>query len=279
MTWTPTEPGAPSPLPTLPNLRDLGGWTGDGGRPVQYGRVFRSTDFRAVKDPSTVLAEVPLKMVYDLRTTNEITQTPDPKMTGVDDLHLDVLADLMGSSGDATASAMPAEMNAALADPEKLHELRDQMKSIDVVGKMSESYRSMVSSGSGKKAYRRFYEGLLHQDQQPALFHCTTGKDRTGWAAASFLSLMGVDRDDVYKDYLLTNDRLLPALKGVTDKWVAAGGTPDEVVPFLGVEKAYLDAAFDELEKNFGDVAGYFTSGLGLSVDQQGALRDKFLAG
>ncbi|MFT3716726.1 MAG: tyrosine-protein phosphatase [Gordonia sp. (in: high G+C Gram-positive bacteria)] len=277
MTWNPTTPGAPSPLTTLPNLRDLGGWKGDAGRPVEYGRLFRSTDFRAVTDPSTVLAQVPLKTVYDLRMTSEIAQTPDPKMDGVADLHLDVLADLAGA--DSADSAMPAQMNAALADPDQLPALREKMQSIDVVGKMSDSYRSMVSSDSGRKAYRRFYEGLLHQDRQPALFHCTTGKDRTGWAAASFLSLMGVDRADVYKDYLLTNERLLPALKGVTDKWVAAGGTEAEVVPFLGVEKAYLDAAFDELEKNYTDVPGYFSQALGLDADKQNALRDKFLKG
>ena len=272
MTWIPTTPGAPSPLPTLPNLRDLGGWIGDGGRPVTYGKVFRSTDFRAVKDPSTVLAQIPLQTVYDLRTTGEITATPDPRMDGVTDLHLDVLADY------ASQGAMPAQMNAALEiTPEQLPALREKLLAFDVKGKMSDSYRAMVSSDSGKKAYRRFYEGLLHQDPQPALFHCTTGKDRTGWAAASFLSLMGVSKDDVYTDYLLTNDRLVPALKPITDKWVDAGGSLDEIIPILGVEKEYLDSAFDELEKNFSDVTGYFTTALGLDEDKQNALRERFL--
>lgn len=40
----------------------------------------------------------------------------------------------------------------------------------------------------------------------PQLFHCTEGKDRAGWTAAMLLSLVGVDRETVYADYLLTND-------------------------------------------------------------------------
>jgi len=53
------------------------------------------------------------------------------------------------------------------------------------------------------------------------VFHCTAGKDRTGWAAASTLLLLGVSTGDVFADYLLTNDQLRPALQPLLDQFRA----------------------------------------------------------
>lgn len=270
MTTSPVLP-APSPVSQLPNLRDLGGWSGDSGRTVATEVLFRSTDFRSVDgDAQQVLAPLGLKTIYDLRSAAERKSLPDPSLDGVTEVPLDVLAD--------EPQAIPGNLGAVLEDPKVVHQINSASE-----GQLSElfsaTYRGLVTMPSAKKSYRRFYLGLLGEDHGPSLFHCTTGKDRTGWAAASFLSLMGVDRDDVYHDYLQTNDRLLPALKPLFDDFAASGGNPDLLTPLLGVEKAYLDAAFAELESSFGDVAGYFTQALGIDADDQARLRDRYLVG
>ena len=64
-------------------------------------------------------------------------------------------------------------------------------------------------------------------EHRPALFHCTTGKDRTGWAAAALLLLLGVPDELVMREYLLTNEELLPAEKPLLDHFRALGGDPD----------------------------------------------------
>lgn len=268
-----TTPGAPSAFPALPNLRDLGGWAGVDGRPVRHRLLYRSTDFRALHDADAadrVARELGLRTVYDLRSAAESGALPDPVWADVTGIHLDVLAD--------AAASVPAHLVAVLTDPSAVIEMNKYLEGGAGITLMSGTYREMITLDSARRSYRRFYEGLLGQDRSPALFHCTTGKDRTGWAAASFLSLMGVSRDDVFTDYLLTNDRLLPALAPIFDEFTAAGGDADGLRDVLGVRAEYLTAAFDEVDRVHGSVEAYFRDGLGIEVSAQRALRARFLA-
>ncbi|EGD53844.1 tyrosine-protein phosphatase [Gordonia neofelifaecis] len=266
-------PGAPSSIPALPNLRDLGGWSGTDGRAVRHGMLFRSTDFRSLADNAEATAQVPallgLRTVYDLRSGAETEAMPDPKWADVAEVHLDVLADAQLS--------VPANLATVLTDPEGIAEVNKYLAGDGAMAAMAGTYREMITLDSARRSYRRFYEGLLGEDRSPALFHCTTGKDRTGWASASFLSLMGVAREDVFHDYLLTNDRLVPALAPVFERFAAAGGDAESLREILGVRAEYLTAAFDEVEKVHGSLEAYFAEGLGIDAGAQQALRERFL--
>ena len=114
---------------------------------------------------------------------------------------------------------------------------------------------------------------ILDDQRRPALFHCTTGKDRTGWAAAATLTLLGVSEEDVLADFLITNRDLLPALKPYFDQFASTGGDPALLRPVLGVEPAYLHAALDEMHNRFGTIEAYFTEGLGIDAEDQQSLR------
>lgn len=140
-----------------------------------------------------------------------------------------------------------------------------------------EGYRQIVGLPSALTGYHQFFNDISEPEHRPAAFHCTTGKDRTGWAAATFLLMMGVSEDDVVADYLLTNDQLVPALKPVVDKFASIGGDPDLLTPVIGVQKSYLDAGFDEMRKRFKSIDGYFTDGLGLDAPTIERLRADYI--
>jgi protein-tyrosine phosphatase len=139
------------------------------------------------------------------------------------------------------------------------------------------SYRQLVSLSSAKKSYRKLFLTLGDQKQLPALFHCTGGKDRTGWAAAAFLTLLGVPRETVMEDYLRSNDYILPMNQKVIDAFVEAGGDPSIPPAIQGAKKEYLEAAFDEVETKYGTIEKYFSQGLGIDATQQQAFRDLYL--
>ena len=114
-------------------------------------------------------------------------------------------------------------------------------------------YREIVSLPSALSAYREFFTAIAQDAHRPALFHCTTGKDRTGWAAATTLLLLGVTHEeDVLYDYELSNRDLLPAMKPLFEHFRAAGGNPRLLEPVLGVDPDYLRAALDEMKQRFG---------------------------
>jgi protein-tyrosine phosphatase len=138
-------------------------------------------------------------------------------------------------------------------------------------------FRDAAGLGSALRAYRRLFSDLAQERNRPALFQCTTGKDRTGWAAAAMLMLMGVSDEDVMAEYLLTNDQPLPALRPVFDSFASAGGDPELLLRVLGVEPGHLEAGLDEMRTRYGTIAGHFSDGLGLDPDVQAALRDAFV--
>ncbi|MBC9954701.1 tyrosine-protein phosphatase [Leucobacter sp. cx-42] len=254
-------------LATAPNMRTLGGLEVSGGR-IREGLIFRSATLAHLSETDGLaFAELGIKLVFDLRTKGECAAQPDRLPAGIDLVNLDVLAD---SPVDLAASmAMldkdPAATNAMLAGGK-------------AVSMLEHSYCDIVSQPSARWAYRTFFETLSEPGETlPALFHCTTGKDRTGWAAAALLLLLGADDETVRADYLQTNVDLLPALTPLLDKASAAGIDPDLLLPVLSVQESFLDAALGEVEKRFGSMQGYFTEGLGLSECRIDALRERFV--
>jgi protein-tyrosine phosphatase len=110
----------------------------------------------------------------------------------------------------------------------------------------------------------------------PGLFHCTTGKDRTGWAAAALLTLLGVPKETVFEDYLRSNDNIIPFYRETFETAAAAGVEEEIPLAILGVRAEYLETAFDEMEKQYGTIENYFSEGLGIDADQQQALRELY---
>ena len=131
---------------------------------------------------------------------------------------------------------------------------------------MREVYDAFVRDPLARAAYRDLLTALA-TDDVPQLFHCTAGKDRTGWAAALLLEIAGVDRDTIMADYLLTND----VSSATRDKYLALIAEhlgPEKVAvyePTMIVEASYLQTAYDAVAELYGSIDGYLRDGLGLA--------------
>ena len=255
-------------LPSVPNLRDVGGYAAVGGAVVRKGLAYRSNQLNPVSPQDMAkLARLGLKRDFDLRTADEVKADPDELPVGVRWVWLDVLADAPQSGPAALEKLMrdPKEANAALGGGK-----------VDAM--FEHGYREFISLSSARRAYRTMFVALADVDLLPALFHCTTGKDRTGWGAAALLTLLGVPPDQVMADYLRSNDYILPAYKKAIDAFVAGGGEREIPLAILGVKPAYLEAAFDEMHKRYGSIEHYYAQALGMDAPVQKALRRLYLA-
>jgi len=261
-----SSPGTNIPIRTLPNLRDLGGYETIDGRTVRRGRLYRSVLLGRLSDGDLAKVEgLGLKTVFDFRTAAEHEATPD-RDVGARSINLDVLADRTGVG--------PASLLAKMDDPAAIGAALDGDRGADM---MRTAYRELIELPSANAAYRKFFTELAADGSMPALFHCTTGKDRTGWAAASTLLFLGVGEEDVYHDYLQTNVQLLPALEPMLKPFVEAGGDPETLRPVLGVDRTYLGTAIDLAVNRYGSIEGYMRDGLGLDEDVLDALRARLL--
>jgi len=255
-------PGANIGIRSVPNLRDIGGYTTMGGGRVRTGVLYRSAALCKLTDADLpAFGALGIRTVFDLRTADERATEPDRALPGVRAVALDVLAD--------SAGAAPAQLLSVLSDPAAASRMLGGGRAAPL---FQRGYRDIVTLPSALRSYRQFFSDLAAKAARPALFHCTTGKDRTGWAAAATLMLLGVSDANVMTDYLLTNRDLLPALQPLLDRFEQAGGDPRLLRPVLGVEPDYLATAIAEMHSRFGSVEAYFHDGLGLTGDTLSAL-------
>ncbi len=189
------------PATTVANLRDLGGTPLPGGRSVRPGFVLRSGQLDRM-DPASdpAVAALSLHTVVDFRSAAERADHPDRVPDGARLIVADVLADRLAAAG--TARAAPAQLKHILSSPALAEHRLGGGRARKL---FADTYRSFVSSGSARAAYRTFLTELGAPDAGPLLFHCTAGKDRTGWAATLVLSLLGADDATIEREYLSVN--------------------------------------------------------------------------
>ena len=254
-------------IPVLSNLRDAGGYPTRADAIVARGLVYRSNTFNPLS-PEDIekLERLGLKSNYDLRTNTEVKAKPDQMPPGVRYHQLDVLADAKSNAA--------ARIEALLHNPRKANA---ELGGGKIEALFKRGYREFVSLPSARSAYRSLFLALADRSQLPAVFHCTTGKDRTGWAAAALLSLLGVPRDEVIADFMRTNEYTLSQFRSKIDEFAAAGGERAIAEAILGVKPEYLEASFDEMQKRYGTIERYFSEGLGIDSAGQLALRELYI--
>lgn len=256
------------PVTSAANMRDLGGLQVSGGvfAPRQ---VFRSASLADLnQEDGQKLSDLGVALVYDLRTEEERGAQPDRLPASAQLKILDVLAD--------ASSSVAATIGRIRTAPDSMNEI---LSSGGIQQMLIESYRDFIRLPSANAAYRELYLSLADNNREgAALFHCTAGKDRTGWAAASLLMLLGASDETVHADYLQTNEDWLPSLEPLIASASAKGVDPELLREALGVKLSYLDAALEHLHDNHSTVEDYFTDGLGLSSQTIDGLRERLIA-
>ncbi|MFF4579298.1 tyrosine-protein phosphatase [Streptomyces sp. NPDC001389] len=257
---------------TVANLRDLGGAPLAGGRTVRPGLVLRSGALdRLDLDADPAVAALGLRTVIDLRSDAERTDHPDLIPDGVRLLVRDVLADKISDGRMPAAS----QLKDLLADPAVAEEHLGGGRAQVLFGSV---YRSFVATGSAHAAYRTLLTEAADAQAGPLLFHCTAGKDRTGWGATVLLSLLGADDDTLMAEYLAVNPAVKAAFAPLVEGFTAAGGDPDIALALIGVFPAYLEAGLDEVRVRYGSMEKYVREGLGVPDETVAALRARLVA-
>jgi protein-tyrosine phosphatase len=259
-------PGRSLGLKSVPNLRDIGGYPAAGNRAVRQGIAFRSEKLHPVAPADQPrLAALGLSQVFDLRTAAERAAKPDQLPPGVQDIWLDVLG--------TAPNGLPRNIMALISAPKQANAQLGGGKMDPLVAGL---YRQFVTLHSARRAYGALFT-QLSTGTAPQLYHCTAGKDRTGWATAALLTLLGVPRELVYQDYLKTNDYILPEYQPVITKFDSGGGDPDIMSAIFAARPEYLDAAFAQVNASYGSIPAYFTHGLGVDAAGQARLRARLL--
>lgn len=221
-----TERSRLVPFVGASNFRDLGGYpTTDGGF-THWGRLFRSDTLHELTDGDVaLLREMGLKSIIDLRTATEAELSGRGLLgaEATDYFHLSVIDQDRGES-----SGIPAPIDESLAN------------------------RYLWYLDIGRDALARAIGILGEASSYPLVFHCAAGKDRTGVLAALILDIVGVERQAIVGDYVLTASRMEAILERLLRNRAEGGMDYQFPASALTVEAATMEGFLDGVDQRYG---------------------------
>ena len=210
-----------------------------------------------------------IKEIADFRTEFEVGLAPDKEINGTNGIRISITDDEKMKRIDFANAKLKTgnfSTDALLAYYE-------------YCGNALTMYSEIVNSELSHIGYRKFFDILLENDKG-TLFHCASGKDRTGFAAICLLSALGVDRKTVLDDFEASNvyyDKKRKDIvsflneKGIDNKVIS------EVVGLIGVERSTMEELLKLIDENYGGMIEYLHNQIGLTDAEINKLCEKYL--
>lgn len=257
----------------IPNARDLGGIRTKDGRIIRSGLLLRSAYLvNASDDDLRKLSEVyGVSKVIDLRSEYEVGALPDKPVPGSDYSHVEIIT-LNGHLFKGMHSFF--ERSSCFEEGMARFIMTPAAKMI-----CDGFYVSFVDDTDCQESIHRFFAEVLSA-KGPILWHCTQGKDRTGLCTALLLHVLGVSREDLLKDFLVTNDYYAHEIDVVGEYVRRLGGGEEEqtcVWTLVGVNEQLFVDALDRIDTRYGGPDAYMKNQLRLSEADFQELRRRFL--
>ncbi|MGN0528860.1 MAG: tyrosine-protein phosphatase [Eubacterium sp.] len=245
------------------NIRDFGGIVNKDGKRIKQGCFIRSNalDKLTADDVRILTQRYNLGTVIDLRIDTEIDEKPDVKIPGVEYIHIPVIREsTVGISHENET---------------------DRKKALDSLPDLCQLYGSIITDDYSVSQLKKVFEIISANDTgKSVLWHCTEGKDRCGLTSALFLSLLDVDIDTIYEDYLFTNNAssknsrkyyfLVLLMSHSREK---AG----QIKRIFRAEREYLDAAFYEINNKYGGMENFLRDYIGITDEIKEKMKAEYL--
>ncbi len=237
------------------NIRDIGGYTGIDGRKIKWRKVIRSEELAHLSDKDVdYFSALRLKHVFDFRNESKSKRQADrlPKNTEYHLLPIFTSADMGLDHQDFTQPGV-----------------------IDAF--MRHIYK--IQTEDRAQCFAEVLKYLTEPSEYPILYHCTNGKDRTGFMTYLILSILGVNEDVILSDYTLTNltfDESFNLLGNIMSEEL--GIENYHLWEFYGVKPEWLKISMDYVNTNFGSVETYLMEKTDLREKDFKKIRENLLA-
>lgn len=232
------------PMQGTPNFRDLGGILNKSGKQIKWGYFFRSgslNDF--TQSDWNYFKTLGIKRVIDLRSEYEANVRPDifPDGLTIDYIHSPI--------GNPVDFKKLLEYGADKFDAEKISDL--------IISKGSKALMESIGQ------FAPIFDAM--KKEEPFLFHCSAGKDRTGMVSALILSVLDVGREEIIEDYLLSNKYTIPFFTENISIITDMGIPKEAALETAGVKKEFLEMVFGTVIKKYGSFDNMIAEEFGIN--------------
>lgn len=244
------------------NFRDIGGIKTMDGKTVRWGKIFRSDNLSKIKTREfDKFNDLHIKTVYDLRTKHEIEGKEDHLPAGVRYVHAPTVADNEGQIAQLRAKVIGGQINEEEARAQTLLFYKETV-TVNLAS-LTPTLLQIINS------------------DEPVLYHCSAGKDRTGIVSALILSILRVERETIVKEYLMSNyyrrvktEKLLGKAKMA--KVIKPKMDLKAIEVFMTVDESYIRAVFDVIDKEYGGIDEFIQNQLGIDDAMRARIVGRF---
>lgn len=260
-------------LEQMINTRDLGGIKTKDYRHIKPKTLIRS---QAMSNPSKADIEIlvqkyHLTKIIDFRTPFEVNKSPDVKIDHVTYINNPIFED--SRAGITRENKAYDDYYLWLVDTiEKMN--------CDVKNAMIDLYKHLAIDEYCQQQFSAFFNLLLDNTNGATLYHCSSGKDRVGISTALLLTMLNVDKETIFNDYIYTNECYHTEINQTIQELDNRGYKNDIIsqVPYmLGVDISFIEAFYKAVEENYGNMNNYIKNILKLNSDHITRLQNKFL--
>ncbi len=235
------------------NFRDLGGYETSNGAKIKKGLIFRSDHLSNLSSSDiNIIKDLGIKTICDFRSDAEMIENPSlfnqdsyPKL-----LHIPIKT--LGTQDLQELSS------------------KENVTSEELASALQSHYVFYVNQH--KEKYSLFLKNIAI-GEIPMVFHCFAGKDRTGFASLLLLGLMGVKKDIIIEDYLLTNKYYKGPTSG--NNWNKT--ISDKIKPLFEARIDYINAAFNEIEGRYEKIEDFVVKELNIGLEVVDVIKNKIL--
>jgi len=247
----------------LYNFRDLGGIHTTCGRKIRANRLLRAAEPSGLTaEDVTRLMEMGLVQIIDFRKPWEIEIAPVTQISGASYHNFDLNRD-------------------GVREYNSIEEWRANITAEIAEAKMISDYKGYATLPSAIEGIGGFLRACIAKTQGATLFHCHAGKDRTGFAAAVLLKLLGASDADIFADYLQTLADIELRLPGILAQRCAESNLNETQIAaykvVYSIKREWLEAALAAIDEHHGCFDGYITNALGITANEVAVLKDLYL--
>lgn len=265
------------PIPGLNNFRDYGGYVGAKGKHIKWGELYRSNHLHGLAPEAKQYIEaLNIQTIIDYRSEHEISKSPNDHVGEKRTVNVDPSAHTAELA--AQFAAKPDNENQALID-----NIIGSIAKEHINGKgeqVLEQYRNFILSEKSKSAFRQMIQVMLDKNSAPSIQHCRGGKDRTGYGVLLVMTMLGVSKEDIIADYMLTlenrlarNEYKMAQYRQITDD--------EDVLAYLlsliDTREYFIEEVYKTMEMIAGSAENYIKQELGFSAQDFQTMQDNYL--
>lgn len=249
------------PIKGVSNFRDLGGIPTKDGRVIKWGKFYRSGKLNKMKNKDLdYFTTLGIKTVVDFRDDVEVEKDKSklPTTYKINKVRVPI--------GDRSGN-MQTQLKKKIRKADQ--------KTFDSEGFVGDVMRQFIDTFAFH--YQPFLDLAFEEENAPLLFHCTAGKDRTGLGAAILLAMLGVEKDVILDDFLMSNFYRNREINKTLRKTSLVGVRQRVAQPLVEVKESYLKIAFDAIDEKYGSMENFLEMEYGFNSLRLKQFRDKFL--